>query len=250
MKRLSATFAATLFLGAVVPGAHSADPPVTIVEDGSNFTLANGIVTAKVSKRSRRSRLPEIQGPGAARHFRATPAVTGRTPPPATRQQHASRSTRRPTAATAAKFPSRRSPAAPRSAMGPAAVPSPTSRSVTPWAAAIRASTPIRSSRTRPSIPPRRSAKPASAAKLNGKVFDYMTIDANRRKVMPKPEDWDKGHATQHEGSPAPDHRHLLRAGRTQVRLLRHSIRDSRLRLVQHGDIASASGSSIRRSNT
>ncbi len=30
-------------------------------------------------------------------------------------------------------------------------------------------------------------------AKLNGKLFDYMTIDANRRKVMPKPEDWDKG---------------------------------------------------------
>lgn len=30
-------------------------------------------------------------------------------------------------------------------------------------------------------------------AKLNGKVFDYMTIDAQRRKVMPKPEDWDKG---------------------------------------------------------
>jgi rhamnogalacturonan endolyase len=30
-------------------------------------------------------------------------------------------------------------------------------------------------------------------AKLNGKVFDYMTIDADRRKVMPRPEDWDKG---------------------------------------------------------
>ena len=29
--------------------------------------------------------------------------------------------------------------------------------------------------------------------KLNGKLFDYMTIDAKRRKVMPRPEDWDKG---------------------------------------------------------
>jgi len=30
-------------------------------------------------------------------------------------------------------------------------------------------------------------------AKLNPNVFDFMTIDARRRKVMPKPEDWDKG---------------------------------------------------------
>jgi rhamnogalacturonan endolyase len=30
-------------------------------------------------------------------------------------------------------------------------------------------------------------------AKLSGSVFDYMTIDADRKKVMPKPEDWDKG---------------------------------------------------------
>ncbi len=30
-------------------------------------------------------------------------------------------------------------------------------------------------------------------AKLSGDVFDFMTIDANRRKVMPKPEDWDQG---------------------------------------------------------
>jgi rhamnogalacturonan endolyase len=29
--------------------------------------------------------------------------------------------------------------------------------------------------------------------KLNADVFDYMTIDANRRKVMPSPEDWDAG---------------------------------------------------------
>src|SRR5206468_1826806 len=31
------------------------------------------------------------------------------------------------------------------------------------------------------------------AAKLNGKIFDYMTIDAKRRKVMPAPADWDQG---------------------------------------------------------
>lgn len=30
-------------------------------------------------------------------------------------------------------------------------------------------------------------------AKLNPQVFDWMTIDARRNKMMPKPEDWDKG---------------------------------------------------------
>ncbi|HLX63161.1 MAG TPA: polysaccharide lyase family protein [Planctomycetota bacterium] len=31
------------------------------------------------------------------------------------------------------------------------------------------------------------------AVKLNGQVFDWMTIDAKRNKQMPTPEDWDKG---------------------------------------------------------
>ncbi len=31
------------------------------------------------------------------------------------------------------------------------------------------------------------------AIKLNPKVFDYMTIDKDRRRVMPSPEDWDRG---------------------------------------------------------
>jgi rhamnogalacturonan endolyase len=31
------------------------------------------------------------------------------------------------------------------------------------------------------------------AVKLNDEVFDWMTIDANRNKLMPRPEDWDKG---------------------------------------------------------
>lgn len=29
--------------------------------------------------------------------------------------------------------------------------------------------------------------------KLNPEIFDYLTIDAKRRKLMPKPEDWDQG---------------------------------------------------------
>jgi rhamnogalacturonan endolyase len=31
------------------------------------------------------------------------------------------------------------------------------------------------------------------AVKLNPEIFDYMTIDANRRRLMPSGEDWDKG---------------------------------------------------------
>ena len=31
------------------------------------------------------------------------------------------------------------------------------------------------------------------AAKLNSQVFDWMTIDANRNKLMPRPQDWDRG---------------------------------------------------------
>ena len=31
------------------------------------------------------------------------------------------------------------------------------------------------------------------AAKLDAKIFDFMTIDAQRRKVMPTPQDWDRG---------------------------------------------------------
>ncbi len=41
--------------------------------------------------------------------------------------------------------------------------------------------------------PPTAVGEARFAAKLNAQVFDYMTIDANRRKEMPKPEDWDQG---------------------------------------------------------
>src|SRR5438445_5470264 len=49
MTRLAMTFSVAVVLAARAP---SAEPPVTVVDDGSAFTLANGVVTAKVSKRS------------------------------------------------------------------------------------------------------------------------------------------------------------------------------------------------------
>ena len=118
------------------------------------FTLANGIVTAKVSKRSgdlvslKYKELELLTGSPA------TPAATGRTTPSGrARRSTPSPSTRRPTTASAAKSPSRRSPTAAAWATGPAAAQSPTSKSATPSAAAIPASTPIRSSTHKPDYP-------------------------------------------------------------------------------------------------
>src|SRR5262249_41447292 len=42
--------------------------------------------------------------------------------------------------------------------------------------------------------PPRlRLGEARYTLKLNERIFDYMTIDDRRRKVMPTPADWDKG---------------------------------------------------------
>src|SRR5437763_17205109 len=48
-KRIAITVAVAVIFTARVAAA---EPPVTVIEDGSTYTLANGIVTAKVAKRS------------------------------------------------------------------------------------------------------------------------------------------------------------------------------------------------------
>jgi rhamnogalacturonan endolyase len=45
----------------------------------------------------------------------------------------------------------------------------------------------------KPSYPGFSLAEARYCMKLNEQVFDYMTVDAKRRKVMPTPADWDKG---------------------------------------------------------
>jgi len=45
----------------------------------------------------------------------------------------------------------------------------------------------------KPEFPATSIGEARFGAKLSGSVFDFMTIDARRRKVMPRPEDWDKG---------------------------------------------------------
>src|SRR5262249_46914635 len=44
-----------------------------------------------------------------------------------------------------------------------------------------------------PEYPALRLGEARYTLKLNEQVFDYLTIDASRRKVMPTPADWDKG---------------------------------------------------------
>jgi rhamnogalacturonan endolyase len=45
----------------------------------------------------------------------------------------------------------------------------------------------------KPGFPGFRLGEARYTIKLNESAFDYMTIDAQRRKVMPTPDDWDKG---------------------------------------------------------
>src|SRR5437870_1158415 len=60
-KHLATAVAAMIACAGLVAGVHGADDqprkppaeaPVTIAEDGTSFTLANGFVTARVSKRN------------------------------------------------------------------------------------------------------------------------------------------------------------------------------------------------------
>ena len=52
MKPVLTGIIAALVLGGLMSRARCAEPPVTVVEEASAFTLANGHVTATVSKRS------------------------------------------------------------------------------------------------------------------------------------------------------------------------------------------------------
>src|SRR5947209_4448390 len=52
MKQLTVTLILVVALGTLTPTARAADAPVTLAEDAAAYTLANGAVTAKVSKRS------------------------------------------------------------------------------------------------------------------------------------------------------------------------------------------------------
>jgi rhamnogalacturonan endolyase len=169
-----------------------AEQPVTVAEDGASFTLANGLLTAKISKRSGdlvSLQYKDLELLGASGHAGGY-------------WSHAASGPR--TSASVTIDPKdnggQRGEVSVKAISGGAALGN------GPGGSAV-ADIEIRYTLARGdsglytySIFTHQAEYPATAvgearfcAKLNGKVFDYMTIDANRRKVMPKPEDWDQG---------------------------------------------------------
>ncbi len=170
-----------------------ADPLVTVTEDATNFTLANGIVAARVSKRSGdlvslRYRDLELLGAGSGHPYGYwSHAASG------------------PNVVTAITI----NPSVNSGQRGEVSIKASSQGNALgngPGGSAV-ADIEIRYTLGRgesgnytyaifdhkPEYPATSIGEARFGAKLNGKVFDYMTVDANRRKVMPKPEDWDKG---------------------------------------------------------
>jgi rhamnogalacturonan endolyase len=191
-KRPIIIIALALAFGATLTAARGAERPVTIAEDEANYTLANDSVSAKVNKRSGdlvSLRYKDLEvlgasghaggywshnaaGPNSSAHITIDPKTNG----------------------------------GERGEVSVKAISSGAPLGKGPGGSVV-ADIEIRYALGRGdsgvytySIFTHKAEYPATSigearfcAKLNGKVFDTMTIDANRRKVMPKPEDWDKG---------------------------------------------------------
>jgi rhamnogalacturonan endolyase len=186
------TIVVMIALVAILTSARGAEQPVTVGEDGASFTLANGIVTAKVSKRSGdlvSFQYKDLDLLGASGHAGGYWSHAASGP----------RSTARVTIDPKDNG-GQRGEVSVKAVSGGAPLGS------GPGGSAV-ADIEIRYTLARGdsglftySIFTHQAEYPSTsvgearfAAKLNGKVFDYMTIDARRRKVMPKPEDWDQG---------------------------------------------------------
>jgi rhamnogalacturonan endolyase len=179
--------ALALFLGATA--ARCAEPAVTLAEDTSNFTLANAHLTAVVSKRSGdlvslKYKDLELLGRSGHAYGYWSHAPSG------------------PRAASSVTIDPRINGGR-RAEVSVKAVSGGAAQGSGPGGSAI-ADLEIRYTLGRddsglftysifthkPEYPATSVGEARFAVKLNGNVFDYMTIDANRRKVMPKPEDW------------------------------------------------------------
>jgi rhamnogalacturonan endolyase len=201
MRRSVLVCLVVLTLNAVPTGVAAADdkpqqptpaPAVTVVEDRSSFTLANGILAARVSKRS---------GDLVSLKYRGL-ELLGASGHAGGYWSHAPSGPRSTAAVTI-------DPRANAGARGEVAVKAVSGGAVLGKGPGGGAAVDIEvrytlgrgdsgiytySILTHKADYPRTSIGEARfCAKLNGKVFDYMTIDANRRKVMPRPEDWDRG---------------------------------------------------------
>jgi rhamnogalacturonan endolyase len=192
MKRPALTLAALIVLGTLsaVTRAADADPKVTLVEDDSGFTLANGHVTARVEKRtgvlaSLKYKDLEMLGKASGKPF-AYWSHDGGGSPGTSRESSvvvnpsANGGER---AVVSCKFsPGKDGGTLPadvdlRFALGRG------DAGVYAYAIWVH----------KPDDPALRLGEARYTIKLNEKVFDYLTIDERRRKVMPTPADWDKG---------------------------------------------------------
>jgi rhamnogalacturonan endolyase len=194
MKR----FPAALFLMTVICACAASAAPqvtqVTITENDSSYTLANGVVTARVSKRS---------GDLTSLKYKDLELLVGGSGHGFGYWSHSPASGTRPTNSVTIDPAKNGGERAEVSVKGDYA-----GRAVGEGpGGSVNADIEIRYALGRGdsgiytySIFTHRKEYPATsvgearfAVKLNGAVFDHMTIDAQRNKLMPKPEDWDKG---------------------------------------------------------
>jgi rhamnogalacturonan endolyase len=190
-----ACLAAALAVGAPAAGARTeggtrADPPVTLEEDDATFTLSNGRVTARIDKRAGAITALKYQGlnlmsrgywsqvgrsgTGSIDQFGSKRTSSVRIDPKKTGGERAEVSCR--------FVHDGKSPGLPadvelrytlgRGDSGPYA-----------WAVWEH----------RPGTPGFSVGEGRMAFKLNPDVFDYLTSDADRRRVMPTGVDWDRG---------------------------------------------------------
>jgi rhamnogalacturonan endolyase len=183
-------FAAVVVLGIMAASARGADPPVTLVEDGAGFALANGRVTARIEKRT--GTLTSLKYQGLELLGRAS----GKAFVYWSHNGGGSLGTSREAAVIA-------DPSANGGERAIVACRFP----YTQGRGALPADVDLRFALGRgdsgiyayaiwvhpPEYPALRLGEARLTVKLNEQIFDYLTIDAHRRKVMPTPSDWDRG---------------------------------------------------------
>jgi rhamnogalacturonan endolyase len=168
---------------------RKAEPPVTLEEDKAGFTLANGFVSARIDKRSGdlvslKFKDLELLGKASGRPFAYWShnggGSLGSSRESAIVQDPSTNGGKR--AIVSCKFLSGKGGNLPadvdlRFSLGQG------DSGVYVYSIWTH----------KPDDPALRLGEARYTVKLNERVFDYLTIDAKRRKVMPTPADWDKG---------------------------------------------------------
>jgi rhamnogalacturonan endolyase len=185
--------ALTLAMSVIVPIARSAETPVTVIEDNSSYTLANASVVARVSKRS---------GDLVSLKYKDLELLANTSGHPHAYWSHAATGSRVVTSITIHP----KANGGERGEVSVKGISAGKPLGQGPGGSAV-ADIEIRYTLGRndsglytycifdhkPEYPATSVGEARFAAKLNSTIFDYITIDAKRRKVMPKPEDWDAG---------------------------------------------------------